>query len=139
MIWATSTAPLISSITCRRLDRKTFNFSVKVVHTGAGNRNAALRLANIHFRERLTSSSFGSYFHDVHLTRQINEFWHGTVLIDQTDKFENTVEFVLSLVNNFGHGTKTTVFSQYGKITNYFCQVTVEVVYNSHPSKWLFN
>lgn len=109
-------APLLSrNISCIRLDGTNFNFTVDVVHTGAGN-DATLTLAKIHFREQLSDSNFISHFADVPLMRQVDpRSWHGNLFNDQIEELTKIIEFKVAVTNNLGHVTNTTtVFSEYG-------------------------
>ena len=115
-VFMIAAAPLLLNISCGRLDGNRFNFTVVVVHTGAGVNNSALKLTRIHFKEAKSKSVSFSHFPDLTLTRVMNstKYWHGVLFNEKIDKLVNVIEFGVTVRNNFGHGSFMTVISEYG-------------------------
>ena len=109
-------APLLSSISCVRLNSITFNFTVVVVYTGAGT-ISALKLANIHYKDALLDSDFIPQPTELLLFRGIDsKHWHGQLSSKEIGELAGVIEFELTVLNNRGHGNVTRVTSEYGNI-----------------------
>ena len=94
-----------------------FNFTVIVVHTGAGINDSTLRLVDIRYREASTDSDYHHFFFDQSLSRgEDPRQWHGILSNIQFNMFRNLLEFGVAVRNNFEHESFTTVTSEYGNV-----------------------
>ena len=88
---------------------------MEVVHTGAGIDSAVLTLTNVRFREVQSESTFNVHVNSLELQRGQNQkLWHGNLFNREFSEIVNAIEFKVIVQNNMGHGTPTTVISEFG-------------------------